>query len=152
MTLIAKNVSKVPKKRIFRYVKLPTAANFATEKNPFLYVNNLVTRKALIGNLKVKNIWANIISHNLDAFLCSQINGLKYSLINGHLSPYQNDRREHAELRLQQAETICQHVEETEEQWDVLVIGMDMNDIPFSPAYNKFIECGFRDAFSPSEK
>ena len=53
MTLIAKNISEIPKKRMFRYVALPTAADFATEKNPSLYVNNLVTRKALIGNVKV---------------------------------------------------------------------------------------------------
>ena len=74
-----------------------------------------------------------------------EASGSRLRLINSHPSPFDTDVAQNEELRLEQAKVICQQASEGE--WDGLVLGMDMNDLPSSSVHKIFTDCGFRDAY-----
>ena len=59
-------------------------------------------------------------------------------MVNTHLTPYDNKESQNRELREKQAKLICENLSTDPDGWDVAVLGMDMNDLPNSPAYNAF--------------
>ena len=82
--------------------------------------------------------------------------GVPLRFINTHLTPYNTDMEQNRQLRIQQAEFICNKALKTRLQgkrkWAWAILGMDMNDIPGDSVYQTFLNCGFSDAYNPGQR
>ena len=79
-----------------------------------LFAQFQLTRKVLIVDVKIENT--------------------VIRLINTHLAPFSTTKKQNRQLRLDQAEFICDSAFHGT-SWDLAIIGMDMNDTPDSTVY-----------------
>ena len=68
------------------------------------------------------------------------------------MTAYQEDESEYRELREKQAKVICDTISMDSGDWDMLALGMDMNDFPHSSVYDIFLNCGLVDVFNPNQR
>lgn len=114
-----------------KYLKLPKGDDFATTTDPAQYFDNLVNRKVMTIN--------------------AEIRGSKYLLVNTHMTPYHKKATENREQREKEAHIICDTISMDNGDWDMVALGMDMNDLPRSSVYDIFVGCGLIDVFNPDQ-
>jgi len=124
-----------------KFITIPKGTDFASITDPELYGEYIITRKALIVDTKIP----------AKKFK----KGVPLRFINTHLTPYNTDMEQNRQLRIQQAEFICDKALKTRLQgkrkWAWAILGMDMNDIPGDSVYEIFMNCGFSDAYNPNQ-
>ena len=82
-----------------------------------------------------------------------QIKGRQVRLINLHLPAASTSVEQNREIRTVHAEKVCEKAT-AGKKWKWVIIGMDMNDLPGgnNSVYQTFMNCGFKDAYNPSQK